>query len=68
VDEADLVSIHEAWIAHHVAAVREINREHRSAAILYSRGTMVMEFLVVVRQDVAAREYFFEVARKFRVH
>ena len=27
VDEADLVGIHEAGIAHHVAAVRQVNRQ-----------------------------------------
>ena len=67
-DEADLVGVHEAGIAHHVAAVGEVDGEHRSAAVFHGRGTVVMEFLVVVREDVAAREHFFEMAREFRIN
>ena len=32
--EPDLVRVHEAGIAHHVAAVRQIDRQNRSAAVL----------------------------------
>ena len=35
VDEADLVGVHEAGIAHHVAAVGEVDGQHRSAAVLH---------------------------------
>ena len=34
VDVADLVRVHEARVAHHVAAVRQVDREHRAAAVL----------------------------------
>src|SRR5438105_1751909 len=39
--ETDLVRIHEARIAHHVAAVRKINRQDRTAPVLDGAGTMV---------------------------
>ena len=35
VDKAHLVRVHEAGIAHHVAAVRQINGQHRSAPIFH---------------------------------
>ena len=66
-DEADLVRVHEAWIAHHVAAVGQINREHRSAAILHRRRTMVDAASRRCARDVAAREYFFEMLGEFGV-
>ena len=66
-DEADLVGIHEARIAHHVAAVREIDRQHRSAAVLHRAGAVIVELFVVVRADVAAGEALFEVLEERRV-
>ena len=33
VDVADLVGVHEARIAHHVAAVRQIDGQHRAASV-----------------------------------
>ncbi len=61
VDEADLVGVHEARVAHHVAAVGEVDREHRAAAVLDGAAAVVVQLLVVVRADVAAREHLFEV-------
>ena len=34
VDEPDLVRVHEARVAHHVAAVGQVDRQHRTAAVL----------------------------------
>ena len=67
VDEAHLVRIHEARIAHHVAAVRQIDRQHRSAAVRHRRGAVVVQLLVVVRADVAAREDLFQVLEELGV-
>ena len=67
VHEADLVGIHEARVAHHVAAVGQVHRQHRAAAVLDRRAAVVVELLVVVRADVAAREHFFEVLEEGRV-
>ena len=33
VDEADLIGVHEAGVAHHVAAVGQVDREDRTAAV-----------------------------------
>ena len=66
-DEADLVGVHEAGIAHHVAAIGEVDGEHGAAAILHGGRAVVVELLVVVREDVAAGENFFEVLREFGV-
>ncbi len=40
---ADLVRIHEARIAHHVAAVGQIDREHRAAPMFDGRGAVVVQ-------------------------
>ena len=60
VDEADLVCVHEAGVAHHVAAVGQVDRQHRSAAVLDRRAAVVVQLLVVVRADVAPREHFLQ--------
>ncbi len=61
VDEADLVGVHEAGVAHHVAAVGEVDGENRAAAVGDGGGAVVVELLVVVGADVAAGEDLFEV-------
>src|SRR5215469_16576268 len=61
VDEPDLVGVHKAGIAHHVAAVGEVDGEYRSAAVQHSAAAVMVEFLVVVGADVAAGEDFFQV-------
>jgi hypothetical protein len=40
--EPDLVRVHEARIAHHVAAVGQIDGQHRSAPVLHRRRPVVM--------------------------
>ena len=67
VDEADLVGVHEAGIAHHVAAVGEVDGEHRAAAVGDGGGAVVVQLLVVVGADVAAGEDLFEVLEEGRV-
>ena len=68
VDEADLVRVHEARVAHHVAAVGEVDRQHRAAAVEHRRRAVVVQLLVVVRADVAAGERLLEVLEERRVH
>ena len=63
-DEADLVGVHEAGVAHHVAAVGEVDGEDRAAAVGYGGSPVVVELLIVVGADVAAGEYLFEVAEE----
>ena len=50
VDEPDLVRVHEAGVAHHVAAVRQVDGQHRAAAVLDGAAAVVVELLVVVRR------------------
>ncbi len=63
VDEADLVGVHEAGIAHHVAAVGEVDGEHRAAAVGDGGGAVVVEVLVAfaVGAHIAAGEALFKV-------
>ena len=66
--EPDLVCVHEARVAHHVAAVGKIDGEHGAAAMRDGAGSMVVHLFVVVRADVAAREDVFQVLEERRVH
>ena len=67
VDEPDLVRVHETRIAHHVAAVGQVNCEHRAAAVRDGAGAMLVELFVVVRANVAAGERFFQMFEERRV-
>ena len=69
VDEADLVGVHEAGIAHHVAAVGEVDGEHRAAAVSDGGRAVVVQLLVAfaVGADVAAGEALFKVLEEGRV-
>jgi hypothetical protein len=60
VNEADLVGVHKAGVAHHVAAVGEVDRENGAAAVLDGRRAVIVKALVVVGLNVAARENVFE--------
>ena len=65
--ETNLVGVHEAGIAHHVATVGEIDSEHGAAAVGDGAGAVVVELFVVMGTDVAARENIFQVFGKSRV-
>ena len=67
VHEADLIGIHEARIAHHIAAVRQVDRQHRAAAVLDRARTVIVQLLVVMRADVAARKRILEVLEERRI-
>jgi hypothetical protein len=64
---SNMVLIHEAGVAHHVAAVRQIDGKHRAAAVGDSRGTVIVQLAVVVGADIAAREDLFKVLEEGRV-
>ena len=66
-DVADLVGVHEAGIAHHVAAVGEVDGEHRAAAVADGAGAVLVQIFVVVRGNVAAREILLDPFEEFRV-
>jgi len=63
-DVANLVGVHEAWIAHHVAAIGEVNGEDGAAAVTDVRRTNLVKAFVVVRRDIAARELLFNPLQK----
>ena len=67
-DEANLVGVHEAGIAHHVAAVGQIDGQHRSAAVQHRAGAVVMQLLIVVGANVAAGKYVFQMLEERGVH
>ena len=67
-DEADLVGVHEAGIAHHVAAVGEVDGEHRAAAVGDGGGAVVVQLVAfAVGAHVAAGEALFQVLEEGRV-
>ena len=68
VDEPDLVRIHEARVAHHVTAVRQVDRQDRATTVLDGAAAMVMQLLVVVRDDVASGKRLLEMTEERRVH
>ena len=53
---AHLIGIHEAGIAHHVAAVRQVDRQNGAAAVLDGAAAVIVETFVVVGRNVAAGE------------
>ncbi len=67
VNETDLVRVHKARIAHHVAAVGQIDRQNRSAAVLDRRCAVIVELFVIVRFDIASREQRFDVLQELGV-
>ena len=67
VDVADLVGVHEARIAHHVAAVGQVDRQNGAAAVLDGAGAVIVQIFVVVRRDVAAREVLLDPLEELRV-
>src|SRR5262249_8882336 len=42
VDVSDLIGVHEAWVTHHVATVRQVNREYRTTTVFDCAGTVIM--------------------------
>src|SRR5207253_2507310 len=56
VDIADLIGVHETRVAHHVAAVRQVNSENRAAAELYVRRAVLVYVRVFGGAEVAAVE------------
>ena len=56
VDIAHLVRIHEAGIAHHVAAVRQIDRQDRAAAVPDRTAAVIVKIFIGVCRNVATRK------------
>src|SRR6185503_11044723 len=56
VDITNLVRIHEARVAHHVATVRQINCQHRPASKLYVRSSVTMNCGIFCCAEITAKE------------
>src|SRR6478735_1735445 len=54
-DEAYLIGVHEAGITHHVAAVGQVDREHRTSTVLDGRATVIAQF-ALGRFEVTTRK------------
>jgi hypothetical protein len=67
VDVAHLIGIHETWVAHHVAAVREIHCQNGAATVLYGTATVVVETFVVVGRNISAGEVLFDPLKKLHI-
>ena len=63
----DLIRIHKARIAHHVAAVRQIDREHGSAAEFDIARAVMMDVLVLCSLKIAAVKERFDALEKLRI-
>ena len=63
-----LIRIHKTGIAHHIAAVGEIDGQHRTAAVRDGGRAMPMQAFILVGADVASRKHLLEVAEEFGVN
>ena len=66
VNVAHLVRVHEARVAHHVAAIGQVDRQDRAAPVL-DRGRSVVVQAVGDRVEIPAREQAFEPLEECRV-
>src|SRR5687768_2784244 len=66
-NEPNLVRVHEAWVAHHVAAIGQVDRKNRTAAVLNRARAMVMQLFVVVGLDVSTGEHRLDMRKELRV-
>ena len=64
---ADLIRIHEARIAHHVAAVCQIDRQNRAAAEFDIARAVMMNVLVLGGLEIAAEKERLDPLQKLRV-
>ncbi len=65
--ESDLVGVHETRIAHHVAPVGQIHRQHRPPAVADRARAVIVQRLVVVGVDVPPRIHGLDVLQKLLV-
>src|SRR5579875_3492792 len=62
------------WLAsikhgsHHIAAVGQVDGEHRTAAVRNRAAAMAVKRFIVMRADISPRKNFFKVTRKGRIN
>jgi hypothetical protein len=61
----DLIRVHEAGVTHHVAAVRQVNRQHRAAPELDVGRAVTMDVRVFRRAKIAPVEQRLDAPQKF---
>jgi len=59
VDVTNLIRIHETGIAHHIATVRQINRQDGSTAMANRATSVIVQVFVGMRRNIAAGEILF---------
>src|SRR5215472_541793 len=64
VDESDLIGIHEAWITHHVAAIGEIDSQHRATAILNRTAAVMVQHFIAMSANIATGKNCLEMFEK----
>src|SRR5688500_12746224 len=67
VNVTDLVRVHEARIAHHVAAVRQVDSQHRAASKLDVRRSVTMYVFIFGGTEVATKEERLDALEKRRI-
>src|SRR5262245_43470053 len=63
----DLVRVHEAGIAHHVAAVRQVYRQNCAATVLNRAASVIVKPFVSVGWNIAAGEVLFDPFQELHV-
>ena len=68
VNVTHLVCIHKARIAHHVAAIGEIDSQNRAPAISNRARPMLMQALIVMRRNIAAGKILLDPGQEARIN
>jgi hypothetical protein len=66
-DVANLVCVREAWIAHHVAAIRKVYGQNGTATIFDGRSPVAVNVLVANRAEIPTLIALLEEAAETRV-
>src|SRR6185503_2420312 len=67
VNVTNLVRVHEARVAHHVAAIRQVDSQNCAASKLNIRSAVTMYVFVFGSAEVATKEERLDAPQKFRV-
>src|SRR5690349_9131051 len=67
VNVTNLVRVHEARIAHHVAAIRQVDSQNRAASKLDIRSAVMMNVFIFSSAKVATEEQRLDAPQKLRI-
>ena len=67
-DVSHLIRVHEAGIAHHVAAICQIDRQHGASAMLDGAAAMVMQTLIGMGRDIASGEVLLDPLEELHIN